>query len=319
VTVSRALRRPDMVSAKLHDRIQAAVRELAYVPDVAASRLASNRTHTIGVIVSSLTNGVFADYINALHDTLLPAGYQVLILSTRYSEEEEEKAIATLLGQHPEAIIIVGVDQSAHARHLLERSGVPIVQTFQLTDNPIDINVGLDQQQAAFEATRALIEQGHRKVGVIASRLDARARARLDGYARAMREAGLYDEKWVATTPIQTAVIAGGQLLGQMIERGQQPEAVFCCDDLLALGVLFECQRRKIAVPAEMSIIGFNNLEFAACASPALATVATPRYEMGRLAADIVRKIIETGERPARNRIDVGFSLELRESVRMRA
>ncbi len=134
-----------------------------------------------------------------------------------------------------------------------------------------------------------------------------------------MREAGLYDEKWVATTPIQTAVIAGGQLLGQMIESGQQPEAVFCCDDLLALGVLFECQRRKIAVPAEMSIIGFNNLEFAACASPALATVATPRYEMGRLAADIVRKIIETGERPAQNRIDVGFSLELRESVKMRA
>lgn len=316
VTVSRALRRPDMVSAKLHERIQAAVRELAYVPDVAASRLASNRTHTIGVIVSSLTNGVFADYINALHDNLLPAGYQVLILSTRYSAEEEEKAIGTLLGQHPEAIIIVGVDQSPHARHLLERSGVPVVQTFQLADDPIDINVGLDQREAAYEATKALIDLGHRRIGVIASKLDARARARLDGYGRAMREAGLYDAKWVATTPQQTAVIAGGQLLGEMIERGDRPEAVFCCDDLLALGVLFECQRRGIKVPDEMSIIGFNNLEFAACAYPALATVVTPRYEMGRLAAEIVRRIIESGQRPADNRIDVGYSLELRGSVR---
>lgn len=316
MTVSRALRRPDMVSAKLHDRIQAAVRELAYVPDVAASRLASNRTHTIGVIVSSLTNGVFADYINALHDTLLPAGFQVLILSTRYSEEEEEKAIATLLGQHPEAIIIVGVDQSDNARHLLERSGVPVVQTFQLTDNPIDINVGLDQRQAAFAATRTLIEQGHRKIGVIASRLDARARARLDGYARAMREAGLYDEKWVATTPDQTAVVAGGRLIGEMIDSSNQPEAVFCCDDLLALGVLFECQRRNIAVPGDISIIGFNNLEFAACTSPGLATVATPRYEMGKLSAEIVQKIIESGERPANSRFDVGFTIELRGSVR---
>ena len=316
VTVSRALRRPDMVSAKLHDRIQAAVRELAYVPDVAASRLASNRTHTIGVIVSSLTNGVFADYINALHDNLLPAGYQVLILSTRYSEGEEEKAIATLLGQHPEAIIIVGVDQSEHSRRLLEHSGVPVIQTFQLADDPIDINLGLDQQQAAFEATKTLLDLGHRKVGVIASRLDARARARLDGYSRAMREAGLYDEKWLATTPQQTCVKAGGDLLARLIDAGNRPEAVFCCDDLLALGVLFECQRRHIKVPDEMSIIGFNNLEFAACAEPPLATVTTPRYEMGKMAAEIVRKIIESGERPADNRIDVGYKLELRGSVK---
>jgi len=316
VTVSRALRRPDMVSAKLHDRIQAAVRELAYVPDVAASRLASNRTHTIGVIVSSLTNGVFADYINALHDNLLPAGYQVLILSTRYSEAEEEKAIATLLGQHPEAIIIVGVDQSEHARRLLESSGVPVVQTFQLTDKPIDINLGLDQEQGAYEATKALIDLGHKRVGVIASRLDARARARLDGYAHAMREAGLDDTKWRATTPEQTTVMAGSMLLGDLIKAGNQPEAVFCCDDLLALGVLFECQRRGIKVPDQMSIIGFNNLEFAASAEPPLATVATPRYEMGKMAAEIVRKIIESGERPPASQIDVGFKLELRGSVK---
>ncbi len=316
VTVSRALRRPDMVSAKLRSRIEAAVRELAYVPDVAASRLASNRTHTIGVIVSSLTNGVFADYINALHDTLLPAGYQVLILSTRYSEGEEEKAIATLLGQHPEAIIIVGVDQSAHSRRLLESSGVPVVQTFQLADHPIDINLGLDQAQAAYEATKALIDLGHSRVAVIASRLDARARARLDGYARAMNEAGRYDESLRATTPQQTSVMAGRKLLSELIDKGRRPDAVFCCDDLLALGALFECQHRGIKVPDEMSIIGFNNLEFTACAHPPLATVATPRYEMGRMAADIVRKIIETGERPPANRINVGFKLEMRDSVR---
>src|SRR5512147_2549042 len=93
VTVSRALRQPGMVSAALRDRIGAAVSELAYVPDVAASRLASARTHSIGVIVSSLTNGVFADYLRALHDTLLPAGFQVVVFSSRYSSTEEEKAI----------------------------------------------------------------------------------------------------------------------------------------------------------------------------------------------------------------------------------
>lgn len=315
MTVSRALRRPDMVSPKLHERIKAAVRELAYVPDIAASRLASARTHTIGVIVSSLTNGVFADYINALHDTLLPAGFQVLILSTRYSAEEEEKAIATMLGQHPEAIIIVGIDQSSHARRLLQESGVPVVQTFQLTDDPIDVNIGLDQQAAAKAATELLIANGHRRIGAIGSRLDARARVRVEGYRAAMQQAGLLDESLISTTPMQTNVMAGRELIGRLIDGGRKPDAVFCCDDLMALGALFECQKRGIKVPEAMSIIGFNDLEFAAAATPPLATVVTPRYEMGERAAKTVMRMIETGERPAERRIDLGFALERRGSI----
>lgn len=318
VTVSRALRRPEMVSAALRDRIDAAVSELAYVPDVAASRLASARTHSIGVIVSSLTNGVFADYLRALHDTLLPAGFQVVIFSTRYSSTEEEKVIATLIGQHPEAIIIAGIDQTPHARRLLEHSGVPVVQTFELTDDPIDVNVGLSQRQAGYEATRFLIERGHRRIGYIAARLDARAHARLAGYTRAMSEAGLNMDGLVATTPRPSAVGVGSELLCTILQAHGDLEALFCCDDNLALGALFECQRRNIPVPDEISIIGFNDLEFAACAHPPLSSVATPRYEMGRLAAEIVMKMIETGERPAERRIDVGFSIRERGSTSRR-
>jgi len=315
VTVSRALRQPDMVSSALRDRVDAAVSELAYVPDVAASRLASARTHSIGVIVSSLTNGVFADYLRALHDTLLPAGFQVVVFSSRYSSTEEEKAIATLIGQHPEAIIIAGIDQTPHARRLLERSGVPVVQTFELTDDPIDINVGLSQRNAGYAATRFLIDQGHRRIGYIAARLDARAHARMAGYNRAMEEACLDVDGLVSTTPRPSSVGAGGDMISAILDRRPDLEALFCCDDNLALGALFECQRRGIAVPDRISIIGFNDLEFAACAHPPISSVATPRYEMGRLAAEIVMKIIETGERPANRRIDVGFAIRERGST----
>ena len=315
VTVSRALRQPGMVSAALRDRIDAAVSELAYVPDVAASRLASARTHSIGVIVSSLTNGVFADYLRALHDTLLPAGFQVVVFSSRYSSTEEEKAIATLIGQHPEAIIIAGIDQTPHARRLLERSGVPVIQTFELTDDPIDINVGLSQRQAGYEATRFLINQGHRKIGYIAARLDARAHARMAGYHRAMEEARLDVSGLVSTTPRPSSMSAGGELISSILDRRADLEALFCCDDNLALGALFECQRRGIVVPDRISIIGFNDLEFAACAHPPISSVATPRYEMGRLASEIVMTIIETGERPANRRIDVGFAIRERGST----
>lgn len=316
VTVSRALRQPKMVSPALRQRINAAVAELAYVPDVAASRLASTRTYTIGVIVSSLSNGVFADYLRALQDTLLPAGFQVVVFSSRYSPVEEEKVIATLIGQHPEAIIIAGIDQTPHARRLLERSGVPVVQTFELTDDPIDINVGLSQRDAGYAASRFLIDQGHRRIGFVAARMDTRARARMAGYQRAMDEAQLDTRGLVATTLRPSGATVGGELSAAILDSRPDVDALFCCDDNLALGALFECQRREIAVPDQLSIIGFNDLEFAARAHPPISSVATPRSEMGRLAAEIVMKIIDTGERPAERRVDVGFAIRARGSTR---
>jgi LacI family gluconate utilization system Gnt-I transcriptional repressor len=192
---------------------------------------------------------------------------------------------------------------------------VPVVQTFELTNDPIDINVGLSQRQAGYAATRFLIDQGHRKIGYTAARLDARAHARMAGYNRAMEEARLDVSGVVSTTPRPSGVSVGGELLGIILDRGVNLEALFCCDDNLALGALFECQRRGIAVPDRISIIGFNDLEFAACAQPPISSVATPRYEMGRLASEIVMKIIETGERPADRRIDVGFAIRERGST----
>lgn len=319
VTVSRALRRPEMVSATLRGRIEAAVRELAYVPDVAASRLASARTHTVGVVVSSLTSGVFAEFLRALHDTLLPAGFQVVVLTSRYSAEEEEKAIATLIGQHPEAIIVAGIDQTPHARRLLEHCGVPVIQTYELTEDPIDINIGLSQRQAGFEATQYLLSLGHKRIAFMAAHLDSRAKHRMVGYSEAMEAAGLSTEGRIATIEQQSSVGTGTTLIGALLERDPDLEAIFCCDDNLALGSMFECQRRGIAVPEQMSIIGFNDLEFAACACPSLSSVETPRYEMGRLSAEILMRIIETGERPANPQIDVGFSLQKRESTARRS
>lgn len=315
VTVSRALRRPEMVSPVLRERIDVAVRELAYVPDVAASRLASSRTHAVGVIVSSLTSGVFAEYLGALHDTLLPAGLQVVVLTSRYSGLEEEKAIATLIGQHPEAIVVAGIDQTAHARRLLEGAGVPVIQTYELAEDPIDINIGLSQREAGYAATKYLIELGHRRIAFTAAHLDSRARTRMAGYTQAMEEAGLPIGDRIATIEQQSSVATGVALLGTLLARDPQLEAIFCCDDNLALGSIFECRRRGIAVPDDMSIIGFNDLEFSAYACPSISTVATPRYDMGRMAAEIILRYIETGERPGNPRIDVGYAIEKREST----
>ena len=317
VTVSRALRRPEMVSADLRERVERAIHELAYIPNQLASALASARTGTIGVLVPSLTNGVFADYLRALHDVFLPAGFQLLLVNSRYLPEEEEKGIATLLSQHPEAIIIAGVDQTARSRRLLEGAGIPVVQTMELTDDPLDVNIGFSQIEAGKAATRHLLALGHRRVGHIAARLDARARRRKEGYSNAMMEAGFDGVRMVATTLQPSTVRLGAELFSAVLHGTPDLEAMFCCNDDLALGTLFECQRRGIRVPDDISIIGFNDLEFCASTFPTLTSVATPRHEMARRAARIVLEIVRgSGERPSERRIDLGFTVNQRQSTR---
>jgi len=319
VTVSRVLRRPGLVSDALRLRVESAVGELAYIPNQMASALASAQTDTIGVVVPSLTNGVFGDYLRGIHDVLTPRGFQVLVLNARYSPIEEEKAIATLLGRHPEAMIVAGIDQTDHARRLLQQSGIPVVQTMELAADPIDINIGISHIGAGYEAAKYLLDLGHRRIGVVEARLDARAQRRLAGYRRAMREAGIDTADLIASSAHRSTVKLGGELLRHLLATAPGIDAVFCCNDDLALGVLFACQRRNIRVPQDISILGFNDLDFAASAYPALSSVATPRHEMGRQAAETILQIIrEPKSRPDQARIDLGFRINERESTRQR-
>ena len=314
VTASRVLRKPEMVSADLRARVTAAVRELAYIPNQLASALASSRTGRIGVIVPSLTNGVFNDYLRALHDVFVPAGFQVLVLNSHYMPGREEKAIATMLGQFPEAIILAGVSQTPQARKSLKQAGIPVVQTMEIASKPIDINIGMSQYDAGYAAARHLFELGHRKVGQVSAPLDRRARTRIEGYLQAAKE--FEAEPMMVSADQPSSVPLGGQLLIELLERWPPVTAVFCGNDNLALGALFECQRRGIAVPDDLSIIGFNDLEVSACACPSLSSIATPRYEMARCAAEIILEIIRgSGQRPKQRQIDLGFRLIARQST----
>ncbi|MEO8759012.1 MAG: LacI family DNA-binding transcriptional regulator [Devosia sp.] len=318
VTVSRAIRHPEMVSEDLRKRIDAAVLTLNYIPNHLASALASTRTQIVGVIVPSLTNGVFDDYLGAIQDVLNPAGIQVLVLNVRYSAIEEEKAIQTLLGYHPEAMIVTGVDQTERSRALLKNSGLPIVQTMDVTDTPIDLNIGLDHAAAGAAAVRYLLDAGHRRIAHLTARTDPRARRRHAGYERAMDELGLSTKGLVAGSPGPSGVVKGGELFSQVLARAPDITAVFTCNDDLALGTLFECQRRGLRVPNDIAIIGFNDLDFCVAAVPPLTTVSTERRHMGTWAAEAILELIRgSGKRPKESWVDVGFSIKHRGSTEM--
>src|SRR5690606_13396374 len=143
-------------------------------------------------------------------------------------------------GQHPEALILTDVDQTPYARGLLEHSGVPIIQTMALTDAPIDINIGISQYDAGALATRHLLELGHRRIGIIAARLDSRKRNRVASYAAGMTAAGLHDGTLLKWSSAPASVKLGGALFADLLARCPDLEAVFCGNDDLALGALFE-------------------------------------------------------------------------------
>lgn len=319
ITVSRALRNPDMVSAELRGRIDRAVLKLGYVPNMAASRLASSRSHAIGVLVPTLYNVIFSEYLQALHEVFLPAGFQVVVVNSRYSQAEEEKAVRTLLGQRVEAMVIVGVNHTVLTRRMLTRARIPVVETFQIAREPIGLNIALDQVQAGYDATRFLLEKGYRRIGFLLGQHDERAMERLSGFKRAMAESGLDGEQLAMSLPGPSTIALGAQLMATLHDRKRVPEALFCIDDNLALGAMQECRRLGLKVPEDVAILGFHDLEFAACASPSLSSVATRRHELGRLAAQSVLKMLKTGTRGRPATVNLGYEIKARESTALRA
>lgn len=317
ITVSRALREPDRVSEELRAQITAAIEELGYVPDRNARALASARADMLAVLVPSLTNNVFAEVVRGIYDGLSDTHLQIHMGNTHYSGLEEERLLRVFLGQNPAALIIAGIDQTPASRRMLEQAGRPVVQLMEIGPDPVDMMIGLSHFDAGRAVTQHLIEAGYRRIGFIGARMDPRSQRRLAGYRAAVEEAGLYDPRLITTTPAPSSSSLGRELFRDALARTPDIDAVFCNNDDLALGVLFECNRSAISVPGKVGIAGFNDLDMMEVAFPSLTSVRTPRYDIGRQAIAMVRAAID-GSPPVERVVDAGFQLKIRESTRRR-
>lgn len=313
ITVSRALRDPTRVSTELRGLIDAAVVQLGYVPDANARALASARADVIGVLVPSLTNNVFADVVRGIYEGLGGSRFQIQLGNTHYSDLEEERLLSVFLSQRPTALIVSGIDQSDRARRLLEKADCPVVQIMELAEDAIDMLIGFSHVDGGRAATQHLIDMGYRKIGFVGALMDPRSQRRLAGYRAAMEAAGLFDPSLVSTDPSPTSVSLGGRLLREALARRPDLDAVFCNNDDLALGVLFECHRAALEVPSAMGLCGFNDLEMMQVAYPSVTSVRTPRYEIGRRAVQMALAKA-AGEPVERRIVDVGFELRPRDS-----
>jgi LacI family gluconate utilization system Gnt-I transcriptional repressor len=314
ITVSRALREPGRVSNDLRRQITAAIDKLGYVPDPNARALASARADVVGVLVPSLTNNVFADVVRGIYDGLSDTTFQIQIGNTHYSGMEEERLLQVFLGQRPAALIVSGIDQTPAARRLLEDAGCPVVQIMEIGADPVDMMIGFSHFDGGLTATKHLIDVGYRRIGFVGARMDPRSQRRLAGYRVAMQAAGLNDPRLVITTPIPSSVSLGRELFRDALAKMPTLDAVFCNNDDLALGVLFECHRASIKVPDTIGIAGFNDLDMMQVAFPSITSIRTYRYEIGRRAVAMVRARI-AGNSVDETLVDLGFELRIREST----
>ncbi|HEY8099893.1 MAG TPA: LacI family DNA-binding transcriptional regulator [Burkholderiaceae bacterium] len=314
MTASRVLSQPELVSQELRTRVEKAIRELGYVPNRAARALASAQSKVIAVLIPSLSNGVFTDVIAGIQDALDADDYQLLIGNTRYSDIREEKLFNIYMQSNPDGVLLTGLTQSQRVREMLELSRVPVVAMMDLSDDPKRMSVGLSQEKAGYTLTRYLLDKGYRRIGYMGAQLDERTMKRLEGYRQALREAGLYDPRLELMVSDPSTISLGCELIGRMLSIAPDCDAVFCCNDDLAHGAIYQCQRRGIAVPKQLAVCGFNDLCASAWMNPSVTTIATPLYRIGYEAATLLRSAIRN-EPLIRTHIDLGFTLMARESA----
>jgi LacI family gluconate utilization system Gnt-I transcriptional repressor len=313
ITVSRALRGARNVAPELRARVQAAVDQLGYVPNVAARALASARSSHVAVLIPSLTNQLFVELLEAVQDALSPHGFQSLIGVTHYDPAQEEALLRSYLSQRPAGLLLTGFDRSDASLRMLERSDAPCVYLMETSTAPGIHSVGFSQQDAGRAIVQHLLARGRRRIAYAAGQLDPRVMMRREGYREALRAAGCHDPALELLVPGPTSMALGGRQFEELLARHPDVDAIFYCNDDLAQGALLAALRTGVPVPQRVAIAGFNDLGGSDQMLPPLTTVRTPRREIGRRAATMLLSLMRAKPVPERT-VDLGFDLVVRRS-----
>ncbi|WP_418318336.1 LacI family DNA-binding transcriptional regulator [Piscinibacter sakaiensis] len=312
ITASRALNSPEQVSEEVRRKVGDAVARTGYVPNLVAGGLASRRSRLVAAVVPTVAGPVFLRTVQALTETLAGHGYQLMLGQTGYRGSREDALLEAIIGRRPDGIVLTGILHSAAGRRQLLASRIPVVETWDLTPTPIDMLVGFSHEQVGEAVAHHLQQRGRQRLALITGD-DERALRRRDGFVAAARRLGLADPR-VVTVPAPTTVRSGREALADLFAAdAAAADALFCSSDLLAIGVLTEARCRSIAVPEDVAVVGFGDLEFAADLEPALTTVRVNGEAIGQQAAQFI--IDRAAGRPiAEPVIDIGHSIVVRDS-----
>ncbi|MEL7253148.1 MAG: LacI family DNA-binding transcriptional regulator [Pseudomonadota bacterium] len=317
-TVSRCLNAPGQVQKKTRERVLRAVDDLGYSPNFSAQSLAAKRTNTIGAIIPTMENAIFARGIQAVQEELARAGATLLVASSAYKPDLEIQQIRTLVARGADGLILIGHERDPAIYDFLERQNVPVCISWAYDPARAKPSVGFDNRAAMRAMAEEVVAHGHRRIAMISARQadNDRAFERVQGVREAM-EAGGLDPADLVVFETDYTIEAGGAALASLVASSPGPSAVICGNDVLAVGAVKAAQKLGLRVPEDISITGFDDMELASVIVPALTTVHVPHRQMGVLAARQLWKMVTENTGGDSLRLDT--ELRIRGSLGSRA
>jgi len=311
-TVSRVLNGSERVSARTAEKVRAVVTASGYIPNLLAGSLASSRSRLVAVVVPEIGLSLFGPTIQSMADTLWENGFHVLLAQTGSHDERQDEIVASVLGRRPDGVILTGVTTGEILRGRLRHSTTPIIETWDLPAEPLDMAIGFSHESVGRELEGYATGRGYRAPLLLCAD-SLRAKARKDGFLAALRERGSPAAPCYLTGSPST-VRHGREGLTRALEDGLRPDVVVCSSDLMALGVLMEAQRRGLSVPGDLAVIGFGAQAFSEEVQPELTTVQIDGAMIGRKSVDFLIRRTQ-GLRPEPAIIDIGFQILARQSA----
>lgn len=313
-TVSHVINNTRVVSDEVRERVLAIIAEMRYVPSAVARSLKNDRTGTIGMMVPNNSNPYFAELIQGIEDAAFKVGYNIILCNAYDDPKKQAAYIRVLMEKRIDGLILVASGADYELTALLRHQSVPIVLVDREVEGVDADFIESDHERGSYLATRYLLELGHRDIGCVSGPTDLLpSRERVEGYLRALKEAGIRFRLDLLVRSDFTSE-GGYAAFRQLLSLARPPTAIFASNDLMAIGGLSAASEMQVAVPSQLSVIGYDDIALASFTTPRLTTVAQPKYEMGQRIIGVLMDRI-TGRKFATQRVLLGTRLEVRQST----
>ncbi len=306
-TVSRALRESPLISPDTRGRIQRIAREMGYTPNALAQSLQTQRTNTIGLVVTTIADPFFSDVVKGVEGVAREAGFSVFFGASHNEPEQEIVLIDTFHRRRVDGILIAS-SRVTNYEQRLDHIRVPtvLINSQAQSQHKLLYRVAVDDYLGAQMAVEHLLQLGHRAIGYLGIQSRPYSnQQRLSGYQTALKAAGVEGQKdWIMIAPTEEAssgedVNAGRELLTRLLAAGVT--AIFCYNDMMAIGGLMACREQRIALPETLSIVGFDDVNAANFVTPQLTTIRQPKVQLGQLAMHVLLGLLDG--QPGQNHI----------------
>ncbi|MEP2762370.1 MAG: LacI family DNA-binding transcriptional regulator [Hyphomicrobiales bacterium] len=302
MTVSRVMRGSGYISKDVKTKVEDAARSIGYIHNRLAGGMAGYDNPLVGVIVPTLQNRVFTEVLSGVSDALNDNGLRPVFGVSEYSMKREEELVFDLLSWRPRGLILAGLEHTEAMRKIIQQTGVRVAEIMDIDGDPIAASFGISQGEAGEHMADHLLSKGYETFGYIANLagMDLRAEKRFAGFRRRIEDAGrkIVDQR---ISSDELTMLDGKKLTASLLEQSNPPQAIYYSNDDLAAGGLMHCLAEGIEVPKDVALAGFNGLGFLEAMPMQITTIRTPRYEIGRAAAEWIVSGKEQTQDPVRH------------------